>query len=268
MKIGFIQFKPEFGDKDYNINKTLELIDDGKDADLLVLPELCNTGYLFENPAELDELVEEVPNGKTTQAWLKIAQDTKTYIVAGICEKYQNNFYNSSVLIGPEGFIDIYRKIHLFDSEKKFFTPGMDPPEVYDIGKAIIGMMICFDWAFPETARILALKGAEVICHPSNLVLTYAQKSMLSRSIENRVFTITANRIGDEIRPNSKLSFTGNSQITSPKMEILAQAQADTEEVVVIEIDPTLAQNKMITPNNHVFNDRRIDLYQSLLEKI
>ena len=266
MKIGFIQFKPEFGDKEYNINKTLKLINDGKEADLLVLPELCNTGYLFENLTELDELAEEIPNGKTTQAWIQKAKETKTYIVAGICERLQNNFYNSSVLIGPKGFVDVYRKIHLFDNEKKFFKLGMGPLKVYDIGKAIIGMMICFDWAFPETARILALKGAEIICHPSNLVLTYAQKSMLSRSIENRIFTITANRIGADIRLNSKLSFTGNSQITSPKMEILTQAQDDTEEVVVIEIDPKIAQNKMITPNNHVFKDRRIDLYQSLLE--
>ncbi|HUU78208.1 MAG TPA: nitrilase-related carbon-nitrogen hydrolase [candidate division Zixibacteria bacterium] len=268
MKVGFIQFNPIFGDVQSNTNKTVKLINQGKIADLLVLPELCNTGYLFEDKSELEKLAERIPEGKTTKAWIKAAQDTNTYLVAGICEKNEEGtFFNSSVLIGPEGFIDIYRKIHLFNSEKNFFQPGKGPLKIYDIGLAKIGMMVCFDWAFPEIARILALNGAEIICHPSNLVLTYAQKAMLTRSIENKVFTITANRIGEDIRPNSKIAFTGNSQITSPNMEILAQAGAATEEVLIAEIDPAIAQNKMITPNNHIFLDRKTDLYYPLLNK-
>ncbi|MFW9924685.1 MAG: nitrilase-related carbon-nitrogen hydrolase [Candidatus Thorarchaeota archaeon] len=265
MKIGYIQFHPHVGEKEYNIEKTIELVSEGAVANLLVLPELCNTGYLFEEKTELIKLAEEIPKGKTIKAWEKIADETHTYLVAGICEKYQNNYYNSSVLIGPDGYIDTYRKIHLFDKEKFLFEPGNGPFKIYDIGLAKIGMMICFDWAFPEISRILAINGAEIICHPANLVLSFAQQTMLARSIENRVFTITANRIGDDIRPNSKLSFTGKSQITSPKMELLVKSDEKTEEVKIIDIDPSLARNKMITPNNHIFLDRRVDLYQPLL---
>ncbi len=127
--------------------------------------------------------------------------------------------------------------------------------------------MVCFDWAFPETARILALHGADIICHPANLVLQFSQKTMLARSIENRIFTITANRTGKDIRPNTQLSFTGLSQITSPKMELLAQSNEHDEDLKIVEIDPTQARNKMITANNHLFLDRRVELYNPLLKK-
>ena len=268
MKVGYIQFHPQFGEVEENRLRTLELIKQNASADLLVLPELCTTGYLFEDKTELDRLAEFIPDGKSTKAWIKIAKETDTYLVAGICEKTSNGqFYNSAVLVGPEGYIDTYRKIHLFNTEKDFFSPGEGPFKIYDIGKTKLGMIVCFDWAFPESTRILALHGAEIICHPSNLVLSFAQKAMLARSIENGVYTITANRIGDDIRPSSKLSFTGESQVTSPKMEILLQASPDKEEVGIIEIDPSLAQNKMITPNNHIFLDRKVELYQPLLNK-
>ncbi|MHA1556783.1 MAG: nitrilase-related carbon-nitrogen hydrolase [Candidatus Heimdallarchaeota archaeon] len=268
MKVGYIQFHPRFGEVDYNRTHSLELIHQGADADLLVLPELCITGYLFEDKTELERLAEYIPEGKSTKAWIKIAKETNTYLVAGLCEKTKDGkYYNSSVLIGPEGYIDTYRKIHLFNTEKDFFSPGNGPFKIYDIGIAKLGMIICFDWAFPELTRILALNGAEIICHPSNLVLSFAQKTMLARSIENRVFTITANRIGEDSRPSSTLSFTGESQVTSPKMEILLKASVDKEEVNVVEIDPSLAQNKMITANNHIFLDRRVELYHPLFNK-
>ncbi|MBD3189339.1 MAG: acyltransferase [Candidatus Heimdallarchaeota archaeon] len=268
MKVGFIQFKPIFGDISGNIRRSLQLIRKTADADLLVLPELCTTGYLFEKQVEVQELAEVVPSGETTQRLMEVAEETNTFLVAGICEKGKNNkYYNSAVLLGPKGFIDVYRKVHLFDKEKLFFSPGTNPFKIYDIGQAKIGILICFDWIFPEATRVLALKGAEIICHPANLVLPYAQKTMLARSIENRVFTITANRIGREQRPNSSLTFTGQSQITSPKMELLVSASPDREEVHCLDIDPSIARDKKVTENNDIFNDRRIDLYTSLLKK-
>ncbi len=268
MKVGFIQFNPIFGEITKNLERSLELIQEGAEADLLVLPELCTTGYLFTDQKELQKLGEKVPEGPSTKSWIKIAKETNTYIVAGICEKVSDiEFYNSAVLVGPEGFIDVYRKIHLFNDEKDFFTAGNGPFKIYNIGLAKIGLLVCFDWYFPEMARILALNGADILCHPANLVLPFSQKTMLARSIENRVFTITANRVGSDIRPNSKLTFTGQSQVTSPKMELLAQATEDEEVVKVVEIDPSIASNKMITAKNHAFLDRRIDLYSPLLEK-
>ncbi len=268
MKIGYIQFNPIFGEVQKNLDRTIELITKGKEADLLVLPELCTTGYLFIDKSELQRFGEKVPDGPSTKAWSKIAKETDTFIVAGICEKVSDSeFYNSAVLVGPEGFIDVYRKIHLFNNEKDFFKAGNGPFKIYDLGDAKIGIMVCFDWVFPETARILALHGADIICHPANLVLQFSQKTMLARSIENRIFTITANRTGEDIRPNSQLSFTGLSQITSPKMELLAQSNEHDEDVKIVEIDPMQARNKMITANNHLFLDRRVELYSPLLKK-
>ncbi|HUT80638.1 MAG TPA: nitrilase-related carbon-nitrogen hydrolase [Candidatus Bathyarchaeia archaeon] len=267
MKIGFIQTNPIFGEREKNLARTIELIEESSEANLVVLPELCTTGYLFEDISELQRLGEKIPDGSSIRAWEKAAKETDTYLVAGICEKaLDSKFYNSAVLIGPDGFIDVYRKIHLFNTEKNFFTPGNGPLKIYDIGLAKIGIIICFDWIFPEITRILALNGAEIICHPANLVLPYAQKTMLGRSIENRIFTITANRIGEDIRPESRVQFTGMSQITSPKMELLAQSSEEKEEVQIVEIDPSVARNKMVTSLNHIFIDRRVDLYKPILK--
>ena len=124
--------------------------------------------------------------------------------------------------------------------------------------------MICFDWIFPEVARVLALQGADLICHPSNLVLQHCQKAMLTRSLENSVYSVTANRTGKEIRPRGELSFTGNSQIVGPKGNIMAQSNSQEDEVVVQEIDLAIARDKSITENNDLLGDRRPEFYNSL----
>ena len=261
MKVGFIQFEVLFGEKEHNLKSVSRLIEKQK-ADLWVLPELFNTGYIFTSKNELDQLAESIPDGETTQFLISLAKKFDTYIVAGIAEKQGRNFYNSAVLVNNNGFQGLYRKIHLFDQEKLCFSPGDLPFQVWDIGMAKIGIMICFDWIFPEAARTLALKGAEIICHPSNLVLPYCQNAMVTRCLENHVFAITANRIGTEHRGGRKLTFTGGSQVTGTKGEILYRASTDRQEVAVVEIDPQLAQDKFATSNNHIFEDRRPEMYQ------
>ncbi|MDQ3020390.1 MAG: acyltransferase [Bacteroidota bacterium] len=265
MKVGYLQFQPQFGKPDENISRIEELISD-KDFDLLVIPELANSGYLFEDKIELEELSEEIDNGKFCNSLKKICSEKDAYIVSGICESYEENFYNSSVLVCPEGNIFTYRKLHLFDEEKFWFKPGNDFPGVYDIvikkkDKVKIGMMICFDWIFPETARTLALKGAQIICHPSNLVMSYCQSAMFTRAVENHVFTITANRTGKDIRNKKELSFTGESVIVSPSGEYLCRAGIDKDQVCIVEINPDDALNKNITQNNNLFEDRRKEFY-------
>jgi len=129
---------------------------------------------------------------------------------------------------------------------------------VYDIGHARIGIMICFDWFFPEVARYLAVKGADIICHPANLVLPYCPQAMITRCIENRVFAVTANRIGMEDSSEGLLTFIGTSQVLGTKGEILYRASSDREEAIVVEIDPGNARNKHVTAVNHIFDDRRV----------
>ena len=260
MKVGFMQFSPLFGRKEENVERVINSLRGAK-ADLLVLPELFSTGYLFLNEEELRRSAETIPDGPTVSKFLELAEKENTNLVFGIAEKTEDKLFNSSVLVTPKGDCFVYRKLHLFDREKRLFSPGDKELEVYDIGEARIGMMICFDWIFPEVARILALKGADIICHPSNLILTYCQDAMVTRCIENRVFAITSNRTGTEKRGEEELTFTGNSQIVDPKGRILAKANAEEEKVCVIEIDSSLAQDKKVTPNNHIFQDRRTDFY-------
>ena len=121
--------------------------------------------------------------------------------------------------------------------------------------------MICFDWIFPELCRTLALKGAQVIVHPSNLVLPWAQRTLFARCIENRVFAITANRIGREQRGNDDFTFTGGSQIMSCTGEILSSAPTDQPFVGLAGFDPSKADQKMINPFNDLLGDRRPEMY-------
>jgi predicted amidohydrolase len=117
-------------------------------------------------------------------------------------------------------------------------------------------------------ARILALEGAQIICHPANLVLPYCQDAMRTRSIENRVYTVTANRIGGEKRGNVSISFTGNSQIVDPNGNVLAHAGDRSESVKIVEIRAEEADNKAITTNNDLFKDRKVSLYKPLVKPL
>ncbi|MBC8180468.1 acyltransferase [candidate division KSB1 bacterium] len=261
MRIGLLQFNIAFGKKDRNFETVTHLIKN-ESADLWVFPELFNTGYLFTSQDEVENLSEDIPNGVTTEFLKKLSNENNCTIVAGLAEKDKNHFYNSAVVVKEGKVIGFYRKIHLFDNEKKWFAPGNLPFQVWDIGTAKIGVMICFDWIFPEATRTLALRGADIICHPSNLVLPFCQDAMVTRCIENRVFAITANRIGKEVRNGQELKFSGCSQITGCLGEIIHRAKAKEEQTFVCEIDPLLAKNKYITENNDIFNDRRIRMYE------
>jgi predicted amidohydrolase len=266
LKVGYVQFFPFFGKKEENLKKAEKFILK-TEADLLVLPELFNSGYIFANKKELESLAEEVPEGKTTESLSKLSQKTKTSLVFGLAEKDKDKIYNSAVLLTPQGKKGVYRKLQLFDQEKYLFSPGDKEPEVFEMDGVKVGMMICFDWLFPEIARILALKGADIICHPSNLVLPYAQEAMLTRSLENGVFTITCNRIGEEKRAGKELTFTGKSQIIGPRGKLLLRASQDKEEIGVLEIAPLSAREKKFTQNNFILDDRRPEYYKRLISK-
>ncbi len=172
-------------------------------------------------------------------------------------------FYNSAILVYPDGKIKVYRKVHLFFEEKLFFEPGNLGFPVFEVKGVKVGMMVCFDWVFPEATRSLALGGAEIIAHPANLVLPYCQDAMITRSIENRVFTITANRTGKDVRGDKELSFTGKSQIVSPSGERVLEFEGEEEGIKVIEIEPAMARDKNITEYNDLFRDRRPGVYRA-----
>ncbi|MFU8827641.1 MAG: nitrilase-related carbon-nitrogen hydrolase [Brevefilum sp.] len=259
--IGFVQFQPVRKDIETNIKKLQQLLA-GITADLIVLPELANTGYLYENTKALFPYAE--PNdasGAFLQSLIALSNDTQGLIVSGYAELAKDKLFNSAIAISKEGVVANYRKIHLYADEKLLFQPGDNPFQVFTWLGVKIGMMICFDWIFPESARSLALGGAQIIAHPANLVLPYCQNAMLTRSIENQVFTITANRIGTERIPGAKLTFTGTSQMSSPVGEVLDRGPENEETVKIRNIDPHRALNKMISAQNDLFADRRPEFY-------
>lgn len=261
MKLGYYQFRPLFGKVDKNLNKVLKALD-GAEADVIVLPELAFSGYYFQEKKELLQLSEDISSSSIIKELTALCKNNNFYIVTGFAEKDDVDCYNSAILIGPEGFIHSYRKLHLFNEEKKFFTPGDTPLVTHDIRGVKIGIMVCFDWAFPEVTRSLTLLGADVICHPSNLVLSYCQQTMLSRCLENRIYAVTCNRYGSDKRPNGELKFTGKSQIVAPGGDLIHRAYAQRDELFITDIDAELARQKNITPLNDLLADRRPEYYQ------
>ena len=266
MKIGVYQNHPEFGEVETNIEQTMKVFDNIS-ADLIILPELFATGYQFVSREEALSLAEEIPSGKTCTALIEQAMLNNIFFVFGLAEKDGDRIYNSAAVIGPDGFIGKYRKTHLFAEEKYWFDPGDSGFNVFDIGPARLGIMICFDWWFPESARVLALKGADIICHPANLVLTGCQKAMVTRSLENGVFSATANRIGREARGGKDpLVFTGGSQILDNRGEMLTNLEKDKTGISIVDIDIHTARDKKITKQNDRFNDRRPEYYSTLFD--
>jgi predicted amidohydrolase len=262
LRVGIVQPSPAFGEVEKNISMTLDLMSPHA-ADLWVLPELFASGYQFRSAGEARELAEPVPDGVTTQALAAYARKKNCFLIAGLPELAGECVYNAAVLVGPDGFVARYRKIHLFYEEVLHFAPGDLPFEVVDLGIAKVGMMICFDHLFPESARSLALQGAEIIAHPANLVLPdLAQRTMSVRALENGVFTITANRVGTEARTSESLTYTGQSQIVDPKGSPVICLSKTRVEAAVVDVDIAAAADKAITKHNHKLNDRRPHLYR------
>jgi predicted amidohydrolase len=253
MRVGFYQFEPESRAVERNLARIETVLDHAR-ADLVVLPELCTTGYLFRDRAELARHAEDVPSGPTCR---RLAA-----VVAGLPERAGSRVFNSSVLFTSEGDIHVYRKSHLFLDEKDIFDPGDTGFPVFEVDFVKVGMLVCFDYIFPESARSLALAGCQVVCHPANLVLDYAQWMTLTRAAENRVFWVLANRTGTETLGDRALTFTGRSQLVDPRGRLLYRAGVDSEELPVIDIEPEQALDKLATPRNHLLDDRRTDLYR------
>ncbi|MBI5234690.1 MAG: acyltransferase [Deltaproteobacteria bacterium] len=266
MKAGFVQTSPRFGDIRWNVDDAVERIRalcGSTGATLVALPELFSTGYQFKSAKEALDLAEDASAGYAAKRLGEAAKELGVFIVAGFAEKSGRKVYNSAVLIGPKGRVGTYRKAHLFSNEKKIFSPGDTPFEVYKAGRARVGMMICFDWLFPEAARTLALKGADIICHPSNLVLPYCPAAMITRSLENRVYAVTANRVGAEERISGKrLKFIGTSQIIAPDGKVIARAGRVRPCAHAADFDLKAARDKRITPVNDIFKDRRTGFYE------
>jgi len=199
--------------------------------------------------------------GDTLNAIISISEKYDMCIAGSILEKDGDNIFNTSYLVCSGVITGKYRKMHIYGTENEIFTKGNIGFPVFSWRGVNLGLLICFDWIFPEAMRTLALKGAQIILHSANLVLPYCQDAMRTRAIENRVFVATANRTGDEKRGEYHFHFTGKSQIVSPDSTLLAGMNDKEEGIRWVDIDPGDALNKNITPYNNIFKDRRKEFY-------
>lgn len=264
MRAALLQYNPGYLDVETNLNTVERMLVD-IEADLIVLPELFATGYNFRSREDLRSVAEPA-NGRTFERLAAWAGRRGCVIVAGWPESERDVFYNSALVVGPDGLIGVYRKNHLYYREKTIFEPGDLGFPVFEVrghdGVTYrLGVMICFDWYYPEAARALALSGADVVAHPSNLVRKDCPRAMPIRALENHIYTVTANRIGAEEAHGEVLEFIGRSLICDPRGEVLYSAGGAEEEVGVVEIDPETARNRRITPFNDLFADRRPKAY-------
>ena len=245
VKIACIQMEPIVGEKERNVQRSLELIEEAavNGAHLLVMPELCNSGYVFDSREEAFALAEEIQNGPTCRSWAEAAQKHGLHIVAGINERDGQALYNAAVVIGPSDHVGTFRKVHLWNEENLFFERGNLGFPVFRTPLGRIGTFICYDGWFPESFRLCALQGADIICIPTNWVPIPGQAQereamanilCMAAAHSNSLFVAAADRIGVE----RGQPFIGQSVIVSyTGWPIGGAASRDREEVIYAEVN-------------------------------
>ncbi len=263
--VAAVQFNPKFGDKQANFRRLEELVN-ATPADVFVLPELCTTGYFFDSRDEVAVVAEDM-FGQTVAFFRTMARRRQAVVVAGFAEQAGGRLFNSCLVVIPEQEeLWVYRKTHLFYKEKHCFDPGDTGFFVVSDAKRDIriGPMVCYDWRFPESARVLTLLGADLITCPANLVTEAWHAVMPARAIENKVFLAVANRTGSETRKGETLAFKGRSAIYGWDGHVLAQAGPEGDVVLAADIQPAETRDKFFNPLNDVLADRRPELYGRL----
>ena len=270
VRIACLQMELCVGEKDQNLAHGLEMIDCAADAgaNLVVLPELCNSGYVFNTREEAGMLAEEIPDGPACRVWADAAARHEIHVIAGIAEREGRALYNSAVVVGPQGVIGTYRKNHLWAAENLFFEPGNLGVPVFHTDVGRIAVAVCYDIWFPEVFRLAAIQGADILCVPTNWVPMPDQPAGLPKmsnilamggAHSNSMFVAAADRVGVE----RGQPFIGNSLIVSyTGWPIAGPASDDCEEMLIADVNLSDARRKRNWNDfNQVLRDRRTDLY-------
>ena len=240
MKVGFFQYAVFQRDVKANLDY-LETKLQSTQFDLLVLPELFTSGYAFDHSSDIEPYVENIKHSYTVNRLKEIAQNSKGYITGTIPEIDNNKIYNTAIMVGPEGLIYSFRKIHLTDYEKRIFTPG-ENIDVYQRGDAKVGTVICFDiWFAPLSSKLKQL-GAQIICHSSCFGGDVTPKIIPIRALENQYYVISCNRIGTELFEGQAEDYRGESQIVDPDGHTIIKA-SNEELLAFTHIDLSLVNN-------------------------
>jgi predicted amidohydrolase len=264
IKVSAIQMEPKCCDPQYNIKKMADFVEqtvsDQLDTDLLVFPELITSGY--ECGDEFRKLAEIIPEGDSFKIMGSLAKKHGVHIIFGFPERdasLKDVLFNSAVLINDNGeVVGVYRKVHLFDTEKQNFRAGCDYP-LFSTSIGKIGIMICWDTAFPEVARSYALKGADLIAISTNWEKPYEDDWDLitkARAFDNVIYIVAANRIGFD----KTLGFFGRSKIMSPLGKPIEELNKEVEGIISAELDYAIPLKYKYEPYTF-FKDRRPDTY-------
>ncbi len=270
MKITCHQTDPVHGDPVKNFEAIAGLVA-AHSSDLHVFPELGLTGYLFDTKADIARRAEPL-DGPLFRKLADLAKKHRTAICTGFMEEAQGKFFNSAILLDRTGRLVVhYRKVHLFDREKILFEPGDLGFPVGDLqfesGTVKIGMMICYDWRFPEAARSLALNGAQIVAVPSNIITTTTMRTPIlrTRAFENKIYLAFADRVGREDvlidGEMQELIYQGCSAIIAPNGDILASLDDAEHASISAVIAPEITIKKSINSRNDLFTDRRPEAY-------
>lgn len=272
LKIAGIQMDPLILDKDRNLGRCLELIKVAyrEGARLIVFPEAALTGYVFTSLGEALPMAEPIP-GPSTEMILDCCRELNLYVIIGLLEKDRDKYYNAAAFLGPSGLIGKYRKLHLpYLGIDRFINHGDLPLRVYETDVGRIGIGICYDLSFPEHARVLMLHGSDL-----NVLITNwpegtefnSEHTILTRARENHVFQVAINRVGEE----RGIKFFGRSKIADCDGRSLAEGKPYEQDILYVEIDPTIAREKhrVIIPGafeSDVIKDRRPEFYGMLTQ--
>jgi predicted amidohydrolase len=271
VRVAVAQLEPKLGEKERNLEAILARLEEAAaaGAELLVLPECAIPGYMWDSAEEALPFAEEIP-GPSTETLEEACRRLGMHTVCGLIERAGDVIHNAAVLVGPDGLVGTYRKTHLPYLGVDRFAAAGDELAVHDTPIGRIGIEICYDLRFPEATRTLALHGADLIAHPTNFPMAARVQTELitvARAAENRVFLLTANRVGRE----RWAEFCGWSQIVDPYGRRLAEAEGTEETLLVADVDVEQARDKdYVIPGDYelyLFGDRRPELYGALVEE-
>ncbi|MFP3951534.1 MAG: nitrilase family protein [Candidatus Bathyarchaeia archaeon] len=271
-KISCCQMKPEIGDRVGNLESALDWIKASVEegGDLIILPELCISGYVFNSREEAYSLAEAVPGGESIKTLEDAANEHQVHIVAGLAEEEDSCIYNTAVLVGPDGYIGKYRKLHLWYEEHLFFEEGDLGLPVFYTPWGRIGLMVCYDMWFPEISRIYAAMGADLLVVPTNWpeprdiggITDITDKLLITQAHMNSVYIAACDRVGYE----RGVTFKGRSIIIDPSGEVVAgPGSSDSEEIIMSDCNLSDSRNKRKSRYNDALKDRRIDVYDKFL---
>lgn len=275
VRVACIQMEPHIGETSKNVARTVELIEEAAQggARIIVLPELVSSGYVFKSRDEVEAAAEEVPGGPAVSAWSEVCRAQGVYVVAGLPEAVGGRFYNSCVLVGPEGHLGTYRKAHLWNEENSYFEPGDTGFPVFDTPYGRLGMIICYDCWFPEAFRALSLAGVDFVCVPTNWVPIPGQapgeRAMANvlcqaNAHSNGVHVIAADRVGVE----RGQEFVGQSLIVSHTgWPVAGPASPTDQEILYADLSAQQAREaRTWNPYNDPLKNRRPEYYGALVE--